>query len=131
MRFLILFILLVISNAEKSKKGTKKKKSNDPKKVTEVKDVESTAPLPSFDVPRHTNDCKYHTCSYHIRVWYIECSYSDFSLGQVTLGFFELKNTEKLQYRISIIFDVHVRHLVRRIGYITDPYHVTCPGSLD
>ena len=78
MRFLILFILLVISNAEKSKKGTKQKKSNDPKKVTEVKDVESTAPLPSFDVPRHTNDCKYHTCSYHIRVWYIECSYSDF-----------------------------------------------------
>ena len=55
--------------------------------------------------------------------------------GQVTFGlfsdFFKRKNTEKLRYRISIIFDVHVRHLVRRIGYITDPYHVTCPRSLD
>ena len=58
MRFLILFILLVICNAEKSKKGTKKKKTNGPKKVTELKDIKSTAPLPSFDVPRHTNDCK-------------------------------------------------------------------------
>ena len=48
----------MICNAEKSKKGTKKKKSNGPKKVIEVKDIKSTAPLPSFDVPRHTNDCK-------------------------------------------------------------------------
>ena len=109
MRFLILFILLVISNAEKSKKGTKKKKSNDPKKVKEVKDIKSTAPLPSFDVPRHTNDCKYRV--YHIRGWYIRCGKSvrsgDFRL---IFEFFERKNTEKLQYRISIIFDVHVRH---------------------
>ena len=51
---------MAICNAEKSKKGTKKKKqTNDQKKVKEVTKVESTAPLPSFDVPRHTNDCKY------------------------------------------------------------------------
>lgn len=78
MRFLILFILLITSNAEKSKKGPKKKnQKNDSKKVTEVKNVESTAPLPSFDVPRHTNDCKYsyHTlleCSRVHIVWYIQ-----------------------------------------------------------